>query len=460
MNSTTATCAARGSQETPDTGGYEKATTGRINRPKLSEAEKQKAKLKKAAERRKESKKEQRQKRAEQAEPHEYFVMEEDSDDIFDAVFARFQGMHASSQPTLDMSKIPRKKLVAQMDAQHCDDEQSKEKWKASATLPCPVCKQGLRCMLRHQGRGGWHSILQHMVTCKRTASAETVCSALSLEAALCVAWEEATAVSDAAAEKRTQVHTAQSRSKKSNAECEVLSCRICQRTFRGSDRKSFEQHQKSCQEKQLKRKHMHEEAVEFTGMKVEEARQRTQDAEAKLADARKAVRKVRQQGEQRAKEQKVQQRQAKKSRNPYAAEVLSTAEVKAASCKALEKAQRTVDSAQKHVEGAKQYEDQRKEVASRVQEQAKMEDAIRNNTPVTQDKSIKPRPLYGAKPQAGKKGKKDSKETKATKAKEKTVAKKGRRGGPQQEGVFHESCTAGYTSSRRGKANMAMEDD
>lgn len=459
MNST-ATCAPRGGQETPDTGSYEKATTGRIAKPKVSEAEKQKAKLKKAAERRRESKKEQRQKRAEQAEPQDYFVMEEDSDDdTFDAVFARFQEQHASSQPKLDTSKIPRKKLVEQMDTQHCDDERSKEEWKATATLPCPVCKQGLRCMLRHQGRGGWHSILQHMVTCKRTASVEAVSSALSLEAALCVAWEEATAASHAAAEKRTRAHTAQSRSKKSNAECEVLSCRICERTFRGADRKSFEQHQKSCHDKQLKRKHMHEEAVEFTGMKVEEARQRTQDAEAKLAEARKAVRKVRVQGEQRAKEQKAQQRQAKKSRNPYTAEVVSTAEVKAASCKALEKAQRTVDSAQKSVEHAKQYEDERKEVAARVQERAKMEGAIRSSTPVTDGKSSKPRPLRGAKQQAPKKGKKDSKETKATKAKEKAVAKKDRRGGPQQEGIFHESCTAGYTSSRRGKANMAMED-
>merc|ERR1712070_796541 len=122
--------------------------------------------------------------------------------------------------------------------------------------------------------------------------------------------------------------------------------------------------------------------------------------------------------------------------------------------------AERVVAMAEKKVEAARLVIEEREEVSARVKERAELEaDTQQSSGPARKLPAAKTAKQWeeGKK----KKGKKLSKEVLAMKENEKTIAKSGRRQNTASEGLFHEaSCSIGYHSSRRGKAEMAMIDE
>jgi len=447
----------------------------RMHRPKTTDADKLKAKERRRSEKAKEEKRKQRSERVEDV----YFQMdEEDEEECFDAIWSRFNTNHATKELDITSIATPKSKLVERMEKPaRCDDEVGVAAWLAISALPCPVCATGLRRLIRQQGKGGWHSVLAHMVKCRTTLRQRITAGelesedamVLATEVATSAAWQQAKAVVDAAEERKARRSTERA-PKAAAATHERVACRICERTFRASDTQSFERHYATCKEKQARRKEYHEAAVEDTQKKVSEAKQDILKAEAIRDDALKNLKKAKQQGQEAAQRQKEQRKREAKMKKGKSSSYVHTkeesnekaAEVKVAGMKAIEKAMKQVQRAEESLKKSYENERERVNVAHAVQVRADMEAEIRQTPSAAQKRSLvnaklkasmKKQPASDPARAKSKRKFKESTEAKTTKAKLKTMAKKDRRSEPSAEGMWHQSCSTEFATSRAGKA-------
>lgn len=458
----------------------------RTSRPKSTDAEKLKAKEKRKSERIKEDKRRQRSEHVADV----YFQLDDDEeeDSSFDAIWSRFSDNHATKELDVTSIATPKSKLIDRMDKpSRCDDEVGVAAWLSISSLPCPVCATGLRRLIRQQGKGGWHSVLAHVVKCRTTLRQRITAGTLesdnalvmATEVAVSAAWQEAKAVVAAAEERKARMRSSEKAPKTASvANDEKVACRICERTFRSSDLQSFERHYATCKEKQARRKEYHEAAVEDTQKKVSEAKQDVLKAEAARDDALKNLKKAKQQGQEAAQRQKEQRKRDAKMKkgksssyvHPKEQPAEKAAEVKVAGMKAMEKAMKQVKRAEDAVKMSYEKERERVNVAHAVQVRADIEAEIRQTPSVAHKHkrslvqaeskaAIKRQSLSDPARVKSKRKFKESTEAKTTKAKLKTMAKKDRRSEPSAESTWHQSCSAEFATSRAGKAAMATDD-
>lgn len=467
-------------------GGKAPTTDNRcIKRPKLSTAEKQKHKTKQRAEKIKEAKSAARNERAAE---EVYFAMSDsdDEDSSFDTVWAHFSQNHVSKQLSTDVQKagraVQQKKHIELMDQPACNDETGIRAWLDIPALPCPVCGAGLRRLLRQQGAGGWHSILTHVSKCRTKIKQDITAGrvskddavAMATDISVAAAWRQAKEVMIAAEKRKTTAREKhlKEKEKQTRLKCAAtvpheLQCQICDKTFRASDKQSFERHYETCKTKQARRKELHRCAVEDTQRKVYEAKCKVTKTEMELEQARRNLKAAKINGQEMAERQKEQRkREAKMKKSKGIKSYVQQdskeekAEAKVAGVRAVEKAQKLVKKAEEALTKSQEVAREREAVACAVKERADVE-AENAKHGYSHKMILSPKKRNKQTPQLSKQAqKKESKEVKAAKAKTKTAAKKDRRGTRTAEETWHESCGTEWASSKAGKASMAMYED
>lgn len=336
---------------------------------------------------------------------------------------------------------------------------EASDAWLQSAALSCPGCVAPLRVMIRTQGQGGWHAVLDHLCKC-RTACGDSV----GMEDAVAAAWSQALSAAHrkdharAAAKKQramARCTPCTTNTISSQPETPALHCKSCQKEFRASDTASLASHQAACLAKQKRTKELNSIAVEATEAKLHEAKLKLEHEKQRAAAAQGELKEARVRGMELAKEQKAQRRrEAKKASGKRAAAVNYHAPVEEqqkdgpAGTKQLEKAERTAATAKRRLAAAQATVLERQQVADAVKQRAEGVHSPRVKpkvgAPVSRKEAFLPAHKRAATwQQQGsaterKGGKKQSKEAKALAAKTKSEAKKERRGGGHQKGAMH----------------------
>jgi uncharacterized protein YbaR (Trm112 family) len=384
------------------------------------------------------------------------------ADVSFDDIWCTFNENHKSKK--LDRLSLPdpqQKHLIDSAPAPELVRPDSTNAWLQSSSLACPTCHQSLRYMLRTQGRGGWHSILNHLAAHRHCCPSDT------LEDAVAGAWQKAYEASqhkkqvhETAKEIRKEKATIKDAKKATEKEMQPLHCKFCDKTFRPKDGASKKQHELACEKKHNRQVEITTIALEATSAKVKEAEIQVHVEAERLAEAQRKLKQARIQGEaiaqqrkqQQRREAKEQQRQGKHKKPTPATSYYTPTKIdeQQSGQKGLEKAERAASNMKKKLDAAKKLVEDRIEVADRVRARAEGVPTCR----VPRSKSAPPSarkrevflPAYKRSKQitptssmalvakkrvtkeAGKK--KISKEAKAAAARAKSEAKKERRSG------------------------------